>query len=272
MNQAGHIGDLELRRHRAGEALGPEGPAIATHTETCAECKARLRALDDEQRRFESAISFDRFAAGVARAARGAPATSRRRLPARVWALPTLALAAAVALVVTFHARGPRPGGDLPGGRVRPADYDGVKGGAGMVVRIAGAAGQRTAQVGAPEPLAAGERLRLGYQTGGHRYLLALSIDEHGEVTPLYPERGSSLTVPAGVPSATHFLPESLGSLVLTGAGLERIIVVLSDQPVEMEVAEKAARAAYVRAGGDLSRLPKLGLPGEEFTRTFAKP
>jgi len=139
---------------------------------------------------------------------------------------------------------------------------DRTKGGAGMIVRIAGAAGQRTAQVDAPEPLAAGERLRLGYQSGGHRYLLALSIDEHGEVTPLYPERGSSLTVPAAVPSATHFLPDSLE---LTGAGLERIIVVLSDQPLEMEAAQRAARAAYERAGGELSRLPKLGLPGITF-------
>jgi hypothetical protein len=141
-----------------------------------------------------------------------------------------------------------------------------------MVVRISGAAGQRTASGGAAEALASGERLRLGYQTGGHRYLLSLSIDEHGVVTPLYPERGASLTLPAGVPSATHFLPDSLGSIELTGSGLERIIVLLSDQPIEMEAAQKAARAAYDRAGGNLSRLPPLGLPGEEFTRTFAKP
>ncbi len=261
MNAAGHIGDLELRRHRAGEALA-EGAAIAEHAASCAECKARLRALDDEQRRFEAAISFDRFAAGVERAARGAPVRTARRLPARVWELPTLALAAAVAVVVTFHGRAPR-------GRVTPPGWDGIKGGAGMIVRIAGTAGQRTAQVGATEPLTSGERLRLGYQTGGHRYLLSLSIDEHGEVTPLYPERGSSLAVPGGVGSATHFLPDSLE---LTGAGLETIVVLLSDQPLEVEAARRAARAAYDRAGGDLGRLPPLGLSGEEFKRTFAKP
>jgi hypothetical protein len=265
MNAAGHIGELELRRHRAGEPLGEAGPAIAEHASACAECKARLRAFDDEQRRFESAISFDRFAAGVERAARGArPAP--RRLPARVWALPTLALAAAVAVVVTFHGRMPQTG---PGGRVVPSNWDGIKGGAGMTVRIAGATGQRTAQVEATEALAAGERLRLGYQSGGHRYLLSLSIDEHGVVTPLYPEQGSSLTVPAAVPAATHFLPDSVE---LTGAGLERIIVILSDQPISVEAARAAARAAFDRAGGDLARLPKLDLPGEQFVRTFAKP
>jgi hypothetical protein len=268
MNAAGHIGELDLRRHRAGEPLGESGGAIAEHASACAECKARLRALDDEQRRFESAISFDRFAAGVERAARGArPAP--RRLPARVWALPTLAMAAVVAVVVTFHGRTPQIGTGAPGGHVTPPGWDGIKGGAGMTVRIAGAAGQRTAQVEATEALAAGERLRLGYQSGGHRYLLSLSIDAQGVVTPLYPEQGSSLTVPAAVPSATHFLPDSVE---LTGAGLERIIVVLSDQPISVEAARAAAKAAYDRAGGDLGRLQKLELPGEQFVRTFAKP
>ena len=264
MNAAGHIGELDLRRRRAGEALGPEGPAIEAHAASCAECKARLRALDDEQRKFEGEISFDRFAAGVERAARGAPV--ERRAPVRRWMIaPTLAMAAAVALVVTFrHPLAPLGPGD------RAIDRgDRIKGGGGMVVRVAGAAGQRTARVDATEPLAAGERLRLGYQTGGHRYLLSLSIDEHGVVTPLYPEQGASLTVPAGLPSATHFLPDSLE---LTGAGLERIIVLLSDQPIDVERARQAARGAYDRAGGDLGRLPPLGLPGEEFTRTFAKP
>ena len=264
MNMEGHIGELELRRRRAGETLGADGPAIEAHASTCAECKARIRALDDEQRRFEAAISFDRFAAGVERAARG-PRVVPRRAAIRSWmVVPTLAMAAAVAVVVTFHgpSRGPWP-------RVHPPGYDGIKGGAGMLVRVAGAAGQRTARFDATEPLSSGERLRIGYQTGGHRYLLSLSIDEHGEVTPLYPEQGASLTVPAGVPSATHFLPDSIE---LTGAGLERIVVVLSDQPVDMQVARQAARTAYDRAGGDLGRLPRLDLPGEQFTRTFAKP
>jgi len=260
MNTEGHIGELELRRRRAGETLGAEGPVIEAHASTCAECKARIRALDDEQRRFEAAISFDRFAAGVERAARGGP-VARRRASTRTWmVVPTLALAAAVAVIVTFRG---------PAMRVRPPGYDGIKGGAGMIVRVAGAAGQRTARVDAAEPLSAGERLRIGYETGGHRYLLSLSIDEHGEVTPLYPEQGTSLAVPAGVSSATHFLPDSLE---LTGTGLERIIVLLSDQPVDMAVARRAARAAYDRAGGDLGHLPRLDLPGEQFTRTFAKP
>ncbi len=113
-------------------------------------------------------------------------------------------------------------------------------------MRVAGADGQRTADVAAIEALARGERLRIGYQPGDHRYLLSLSIDDRGEVTPLYPERGPSLTVPDGSHSATRFLPDSLE---LTGKGTERIIVVLSDQPIDVEAARRAARAAYQKAG-----------------------
>ncbi|HMC95259.1 MAG TPA: ACP synthase, partial [Polyangia bacterium] len=102
-----------------------------------------------------------------------------------------------------------------------------------------------------------------------HRYLLSLSIDQHGEVTPLYPEAGASLPVPDGAERATRYLPDSLE---LTGTGIERIIVLLSDQPIDVEAARRSARAAYDQAGGDLSRLPRLALPGEEFERTFAKP
>jgi hypothetical protein len=257
-----HPGDLTLRRRRAGEPLGADQPAVDAHLAACAACKARVRALDDEQRRFEQEISFDRFAAGVERAARGPVASPRRRAPARVWIFSTLGTAglAAAALVLTFaplHDKNRTPAGNR------------IKGGAGVTVRVAGAAGQRTARIDAAEPLAPGERLRIGYQAGGHRYLLSLSIDQQGTVTPLYPEQGVSLPVPGGAENSTRYLPDSLE---LTGAGVERIIVVLSDQPIDVEAARRSARAAYDRAGGDLSRLPRLALPGEEFERTFTKP
>ena len=259
MNTSGHLGELTLRRRRAGEPLDGAGAieTVDAHLAACAACKARSRGLDDEQRRFEQEISFDRFAAGVERATRSGASAPRRRVPARVWLFPTMAMAAAVALVFTFAPRTPT------------RDANRIKGGAGVTVRVAGSAGQRTARIDAAEPLAPGERLRIGYQSGGHRYLLSLSIDQHGEVTPLYPEAGVSLPVPDGAERATRYLPDSLE---LTGAGIERIIVLLSDQPIDVEAARRSARAAYDQAGGDLSRLPRLALPAEEFERTFAKP
>ena len=126
-----HIGELTLRRRRAGEALGPEGPAIDAHATSCADCRARIRALDDEQRRFEQEISFDRFAAGVERAERGA-SRARRPIRARVWISSLGAMAAAAAALIIFV------------GPTRSPNR--IKGdGGGIIVRVAGTNGQRTA-------------------------------------------------------------------------------------------------------------------------------
>jgi hypothetical protein len=249
---AGHVGELALRRHRAGEAVSGE---VAAHVAACADCRARGRALDDEQRRFERDVSFDRFAAGIERATRG----DRRGRPAapRAWVLaPVLAVAAALALVVTF----------TPG----PRGPNRTKGGAFITVRVAGADGtQRTADDdGVPARLDAGDRVRIGYEADGYHYLLALSVDEHGAVTPLYPEAGRSLsTDPADAP--VRFLPDSVE---FTGAGAEQLVVVLSDQPLEVEAARRAARDAYDRAHGDVRHQLSLRLPGAQFQRTFIKP
>src|SRR3954462_13111064 len=124
-----HIGELTLRRRRAGEPLGPEGPAIEAHATSCADCRARIRALDDEQRRFEQEISFDRFAAGVERAARSASkAKARRPLFASAWVAPMLAMAACVTVMITFV---PRSHMTEP---ARSAGRNNIKGGAGIIV------------------------------------------------------------------------------------------------------------------------------------------
>src|SRR5881394_142027 len=126
-----HIGELTLRRRRAGEALGADGPAIDAHAASCPDCRARIRALDDEQRRFEQGISFDRFAAGVERAARGASkaeaAKVKRRPSLNTWLAPMLAMAACLVAVVTFVPRHEM---------TRPTTR--TKGGAGITVRVAG--------------------------------------------------------------------------------------------------------------------------------------
>ncbi|HVR60732.1 MAG TPA: ACP synthase [Polyangia bacterium] len=254
-----HIGELTLRRLRAGEALGDEAAALGDHSAACAQCRARLKEIDDEQRRFEQAISFDRFAAGVERAARRpAPARATR---AR-WAFPALAAAAALALIVTFRAR---DGSDGEHARANRA-----KGGADVVVRIgAGAGAQRIAGSGAAEALVAGERLRIGYKAGSHRYLTVVSLDDRGQATALYPEAGQSLPLPADRAGDTRYLPDSVE---LTGAGAERVVVVLGDEPLDVGAVKRAAEGAYRKARGDILHLPPLELPGEQFHRTFIKP
>jgi hypothetical protein len=254
-----HVGELALRRLRAGEALDR---AQAAHASACADCRARLKGLDDEQRRFEQEISFDRFAAGVERASR----TRRPRAPAARtlrFLAPTLALAAGFALFVTTSGRERGPGGANHANQIKG-------GGADITVRVAAGDGpQRTAAVGAPEALAPGERVRIGYHAGSHRYLLSLSIDERGQVTPLYPEAGRSVALGRAVGAAPRYLPDSVE---FTDAGTERLYVVLSDEPIEVEAARRAVRAAFEQAKGDILRMPALALPGEQFQRTFIKP
>jgi hypothetical protein len=129
---------------------------------------------------------------------------------------------------------------------------------------------QRVAASTGPEALARGERVRIGYQRGDHRYLLALSIDDHGEVTSLYPEAGQSLLVDVRCKGCTadalDYLPDSVE---FTGEGSERLVVVLSNEPLRVEAARRAARAAFDRAKGDILHLGALDLPGEQFQRTF---
>jgi hypothetical protein len=253
--QQNHVGELALRRFHVGEAL----PEVAAHADACGDCRARLKALDDEQRRFEHDISFDRFAAGVERAGRQAEAPKKKAPRTSTWRfmLPTFALAAGVALFVVSSSN--------------QHGTNNLKGGADITVRIsAGDTGpQRSAAVDAPEALARGERVRIGYQPGKHRYLLSLSIDERGQVTPLYPEAGRSVSVGKAVGSGPRYLPDSIE---FTDAGTERLFVIMSDDPIDVDAARRAARASYDRAKGDIMRMPALELPGEQFQRTFLKP
>jgi len=252
----GHVGELALRRLRAGELVADDA---AAHADACADCRARGKALDEEQRRFEQEISFDRFAAGVERAARRREAP-RRAPPLRTlrFMLPTLSLAAGVALFVGLTGK-------------HQIAHNGIKGGAAITVRVsAGDTGpQRFAAESAPEALAPGERVRIGYQPGLRRYLLSLSIDERGQVTPLYPEAGSSVAVGKAVGEGLRYLPDSIE---FTDAGAERLFVILSDQPIDVDAARHAARASFDRAKGDILHMPSLELPGEQFQRTFIKP
>jgi hypothetical protein len=256
MTSQNHVGELALRRFRAGEAF-PE----VEHIGACVDCRARVKSLDDEQRRFEQEISFDRFAAGVERASRAAetPRQAPARAPSWRFVVPTLAVAAGVALFVVVPRRDAGP-------------YHGIKGGAAAItVRVsAGDTGpQRSAADGAPEALAPGERVRIGYQAGAHRFLLSLSIDQRGQVTPLYPESGRSVPVGKAVGTGPRYLPDSIE---FTDAGTERLFVILSDQPIDVDAARRAARASFDRAKGDILRMAPLELPGEQFQRTFLKP
>ena len=256
-----HIGELRLRRFRGGELVGAEQEQVSRHTASCGACRGRLRALDEEQRQFEREISFERFAGGVERARR-----VPRVHPRRAWTLAALAFASAAAAVLVVWA----PAESVRGGLNR------IKGGPVTTaeVRIAAAAGtgnvQRAAAAGGTEVLRAGERLRIGVRPAARRHVAALSIDDAGQVTAIYPRPGQPLSVERG--PDTTYLPDSLE---LTGAGQERMFLLLSDRPLDLARLESAARAAHARAQGDLRVASSVQVDGngkvEQFTWLFEK-
>lgn len=276
----GHSGEMKLRRFVTGELAGADEEAIVLHTAACGECARRLEALRAEQRSFEEQISFDRFAAGVERAARVPKQVPADVRAAHWWLRPTStrsfvgmfglgAVAATIALIVTsrplFEEIRVRTAANLERG------MNHVKGGdrPSLSIRIAPPddGPQRISAATTPEALAIGERLRIGVRPGGRHYLFAISMDDKGVVTGIYPEVGVSVALPPA--PGLQYLPDSVE---LTGGGLERVIVVLTDEPMELDIMRRAATAAFEKAKGDLAHMPDLVIEGDQFHRTFIKP
>jgi hypothetical protein len=112
--------------------------------------------------------------------------------------------------------------------------------------------------------LKSGERLRLGYSTPTPAYLTAVSIDDGGTISTLYPEGGGSL--PVAATNGTTYLPDSLE---LTGAGRERILLFLADRPLDAASVAQALRQAHDQGTGDLATLPIPVFPGRDDVRGF---
>ena len=266
-----HVARLELERHHAGELDDVAASAQRAHLVACGACRELAAALEAEREDFARRIPFARFESGVR--AKLSPAVS----PWRRWLPSIVPLAAVAARAARGGPRAAR-GGDrleLPEVEVpaldepaveEPGTRNRLKGGAGVTLRIAGSDGQQRSAGVEPEVLAAGNRVRLGVDVGPHRYALALSIDEAGEVTPLVPESGGSVRVED---AETAWFPEAWE---FTGAGAEAVVLILTDAPLTVDEAREAAHRAYEQAGGDVQQLPALALPGEQFQRILLKP
>jgi hypothetical protein len=252
-----HLAELALRCYRAGE-LPPEACAeVDRHLASCPACRAKMRVLVEEQRAFEREIPFERFAGGVERAQR-----VPRQRPRRAWAFGLSGVLAAAA-VALFLVRVSSPGNHQHN-RSKGSSVE-----ATARIASAGNSTQRSAPPGSQEVLEPGDRVRLGYKTVDARYLAAVSIDDSGEVTPLYPERGPALPVSATL--ETVYLPDSLE---FTGTGRERVFLFLARTPFDVEAAAQAVRTAHQAAKGEISALPNPAFAGGQdvFSWLFRKP
>lgn len=243
------VGALTLRRLAAGELAAEEERGVRRHVAGCERCARALAQMEREAADFRREVPFEAFA-------RAALARSRGRERAR-WARPA-ALAAAAALVLGLLS-GPLETALSSRGRNH------VKSAAAVDLYAGGiGAAPRTVQSG--EALAPGERIRVGYHAADGRYLLVLSVDESGEVTPLYPEAGRSLKAQPG--NQVRMLPDSVE---LTGRGWERLIALISDEPLEVAAAVAQARGEFARARS-LQAMTPLPLRADEYSYLLKKP
>ncbi|HEX7499752.1 MAG TPA: zf-HC2 domain-containing protein [Polyangia bacterium] len=252
-----HVPELALRCYRAGELAADACAEVDRHLASCPACRAKMRVLVEEQRAFEREIPFERFAGGVERAQR-----VPRQRPRRAWVFGLSGVLAAAA-VALFLVRVSSPGNNQHS-RSKGSSVE-------ATARIASAANsaQRIAPPGSQEVLEPGDRVRLGYKTAGPRYLAAISVDDGGEVTPLYPEVGPALSVSTS--PETVYLPDSLE---FTGAGRERVFLFLARTPFDLAAAKLAVKDAHQAAKGDLSALPNPAFAGGQdvFSWLFRKP
>ncbi|HEY0706061.1 MAG TPA: ACP synthase [Polyangia bacterium] len=272
-SEGGHLGELRLRRLRAGELNATEAASAEQHLEGCASCRARLDALAAEERGFFQTIAYPRFAGGVERAAR-VPRPERRVRRNATYGV-ALGLASAAALLLLF-----RPGtGPLvdptseSGGESAVESGNRSKGGTSFeaTIRIASADGraQRSAAPGSTTHLGPGERLRVGYAAPGVSYVMVFTVDDAGAVSSVFDEAGDSARVVAS--KGTVYLPDSLE---LTGAGHERLFFVAGKTPFPGGPVHAAVREALNKAGGDLVSMAPPRLPAEVtgFSWLFRKP
>ncbi|MBZ4398946.1 ACP synthase [Myxococcus sp. AS-1-15] len=253
-----HESEWTLRRLRAGELASPEAHRVRAHAAGCVTCGAVLKGLEEHQARFEAEHPFERFEAGVERALERQQQQRAPRPPPRRWVPATVALAASLLVVVLAKPlleQGP--------------EWNRRKGGGDAAeLRIGGGTGpQREARPDRPEALEPGERVMLGYKAGAHRYMAAVSVDAIGEVTALHPESGASVAVEPG--TEVHWLE---GSWEFTGSGVERVVLVLGDEPFAVESLVEATRRAFAAAGGEVERMAPLDVKGAQTHWVLLKP
>ena len=246
-----HLSEWTLRRLHAGELPGKEAEQAQAHVSGCAECQELVKGLEADQARFEAQVPFERFEAGVERALKKPKTRPSRPLLNGV----LVAMAASVLLVVFVRPMLSQP----------PVNR--LKGGASAELRIGGGGPQRGVLPGDTEELQPDERVRLAYVPGPYRYVLAVSVDDAGEVSELYSHAGMSLPVEAG--SGRRWLPDSVA---FTGSGNERVVRVLSDRPLDVEAVRASARRAWEAAGGKVEAMTSLGSGGEETHWLLRKP
>jgi hypothetical protein len=257
-----HPGLLALRRALAGE---PVDASVKEHLEHCAQCRARAEELGAEQRRFEASVPFERFEQGVELARRRPQWPWARRPSAMLRPATGWVVALAATIVAVFASHGLFGESPTVGSRSKGGESHGAL---QMIVASQESSARRVTSDDpkVPEALTRGDRVRIGVTPGPWHFVLVMSIDALGTVSPVYAAENRSRSLSGASP---EFLPDAVE---FTGVGLERIVVLLTDQPLDVDVVGAQLRRRFSEARGDLTKLGDIESPGEQFHRTVLKP
>lgn len=236
-----HMRLIELRRYRVGELANEAKAAVETHVASCAECKARLSSLEEEERTFLATANVAADSAAILARLDAAPAARASRWSRVLVFAPIVALAAALAMMFL-----PKP----------PPETTRIKGPMQVALEmfVKDAEGIRPAIDGAR--LREGDAIQFKYQAGGRRYVFVVSVDTDGTVSPLYPdEERTSIPV---APTGTHVLE---GSVILDASrGPERFFAFFSDEPIHFDEVRRALKGAE----RDVTRLQEVEIGRED--------
>ena len=228
---AGCISDFVFDRLTANDLVGDAAEEnVRAHLASCARCQNRLTEFEA----VEAPLFGNIFAQALER---------KPRRDSTGWTMPAIALAAAVALVVS--ARVER--NDQLAAATR------TKGALSLALVLRRPSGEVT-RPAQGDTVLPGDALRFEVTAARPGFVTVLGLDAAGAVTVYAPASASPIQLEAGAPTV---LP---GSIVADGTlGPERIVAALCDKPPPMDEMRQAALRALSRAGGDPQRVTELG-------------
>ena len=245
---------LLSRGHLSSEAIDllllaalptAEANEAKAHLDGCDDCRNRWRELNEDKQRFEQFVFARTLPKVEARvAADRAGFFGRFKLQ---FLIPGLGVAAALALVATMG----------PGPQTEDDVYVGIKGGQPQptleVFAVRGAGGVFPVTAGVT--LQPKDRIGFMVNTAGAKYLMVASRDGAG-VFSVYHPYGAQVSQPVLPAKTKQELPTKVELDATLGS--ERVVAVLSDEPVTAEQVEAALKAD--------PKNPKL--PGVRFVTT----
>jgi hypothetical protein len=229
----------------AGEKLeATDDGDPARHVSTCKPCQERLEALEQQARRFPEEIGLDLLV-------RRTWLASHRSMVLG-WGAAAAAIAALALVMVS-------PRGMLEDRATR------TKGGFDVEI-VARSPEGRVESVLPGGALHPNDAIRFIVSTDSDGFLIILGIDQASSVTVYAPQAEPTLALPAG---RDHLIPVSV--VLDETLGAEQIVALLCPEPVPLERAIAAGRAALGRAKGDPKQVENLGLGCRERLRLITK-